>query len=165
MVDGGWIVRDVQARPESDLEHVAVERSGDASTDRRELAAAHDQVNEARNDPISIEPHQVSIAERGARDRRRGSIISLESVRVADAFPPTLLVTGWTHDPVLRRAEADDSWGRVGLSRSGVCEGADLVSLMLQQAREDLYRELCATSDHARAEVMRSRQESCSPAM
>ena len=59
--DRGWIVGDVQARAESDLEHVAVERSGDASTDRRELAA-HDQVGEARNDLILIEPPPVSIA-------------------------------------------------------------------------------------------------------
>jgi hypothetical protein len=59
--DRGRIVGDVQTRAESDLEHVAVERSGDASTDRRELAAAHDQVGEARNDLILIEPHPVSI--------------------------------------------------------------------------------------------------------
>ena len=68
--DRGWIVGDVQTRPEADLEHSAIERRGNASTDWRQLAAAHDQLGETRNDLIPIDPHRESIAEFERQHRR-----------------------------------------------------------------------------------------------
>jgi hypothetical protein len=60
-------VRDVQARAKTDLYYVTFKQSSDANADWRELAAAHDEVGEARNNLILVEAHRASIAELTAR--------------------------------------------------------------------------------------------------
>lgn len=59
--------------------------------------------------------------------------------RRASRSPGLLHDQGPSREPLLRRTKANRCRASE-LSPTGVCEGVDLVSLMLQQAREDLFQ-------------------------
>ena len=92
-LERGRIVGDVQARPEPDLQHLAVQPGRDPGARTSELTSAQGQVDRAGKDLVRVQAHAISVARPAVCPARRQAGLAgpAETVRRGSPAGPAFL--------------------------------------------------------------------------